>query len=788
MLRLPGTGVLFIEIYYIMKQLFYTVSYLKNAWGNNLIKIFTLTLGLTIGLVLFARIAFDLSYDKFLPEAENIYQVQTVYTTGVGSAEAKSSDYSFTFQPVAPTMPLEIPGAIAGTSLLESGERVIFNGEDRYSVKTIYADTMFFKTLPYKILSGSEMGLKTGGNVFLSESLAKRIFKGEDPIGKTLFNDKAHKETLTVVGTHLDFNLIYSIARNSRNSWDGGDGYRGYVRMQAGVDINAINEEAIPEMLARHMDRESMKKGGYAFDCYLKPITTLHTDNKETKLTLLVLSLLATLILVAVSLNYVMMSISSLATRARTMAIYKSNGASTGNIFMMNLSETVILILLSLVCTAMLVLVSGDLITELTGVTLGSLFSGRQLLVSLGLVFLVVLLSGVVPARIFSAIPVTQAFRFYNYSKRGWKQGLLGVQIACAAFMLTFLAIILFQYNKILNKDLGYHPDNIVYCDLDSIPSERQQMVRTELMRSPEIENITFASFLICNFFSGTPLIDPETQEALATLRFQFADSSYVSTLGLNLVQGSNIPSFMAEPTPALVNRKFLELLRWDDNAIGKVYKCKGLFDIVIAGVLDDFIVGSIFVPQTPVIIVGIGSDWNSLSINVRLREMSPESFSMLENRLRELLPEQDIVLTTYRDKIHESYRDTERFRNSVAVAAVFMLLITLMGLVGYVSDEIRRRSKEIAIRKVNGATAVDVLKLLLHNIIVIGTPAVIIGLIGTYLAGDKWLENFPEKISLNVFIFILGGLALLIVIGFCVVLRSWYVANENPVKSIKSE
>lgn len=796
MLRLPGTGVLFIEIYYIMKQLFYAVSYLKTAWGNNLIKVFTLTLGLTIGLVLFARIAFDLSYDKFLPEAENIYQVQTVYTTGVGSAEAKSNDYAFTFQPVAPTMPLEIPGAIAGTSLLESGERVIFEGEDRYSVKTIYADTMFFKTLPFKILSGSEMGLKTGGNVFLSESLAKRIFKGQDPIGKTLFNDKAHKGTLTVVGTfedvpensHLDFNLIYSIANNSRNSWNGGDGYKGYVRMQAGVDVKAINEQAIPDMLARHMDRAAMEKGGYAFDCYLKPLTTLHTDNKETKLTLLVLSLLATLILVAVSLNYVMMSISSLATRARTMAIYKSNGASSGNIFVMNLSETVILILISLVCTALLVLVSGGLITDLMGVTLGSLFAGRQLLVSLGLVFLVVLLSGAVPARIFSAIPVTQAFRFYNYSKRGWKQGLLGVQIACAAFMLTFLAIILLQYNKVLNKDLGYHPDNIVYCDLDSIPSVRQQMVRTELMRSPEIENITFASYLICNFFSGTPMIDPETQEALATLRFQFADSSYVSTLGLNLVQGSNIPSFMAEPTPALVNRKFLELLRWDDNAIGKVYKCPHLFDIVITGVLDDFIVGSIFVPQTPVIIVGIGSDWNSLSINVRLREMSPASFSMLENRLRELLPEQDIVLTTYRDKIHESYRDTERFRNSVAVAAVFMLLITLMGLVGYVSDEIRRRSKEIAIRKVNGATAVDVLRLLLGNIVRIGTPAVIIGLIGTYLAGDKWLENFPEKISLNVFIFILGGLALLIVIGFCVVLRSWYVANENPVKSIKSE
>ncbi|WP_455643536.1 ABC transporter permease [Parabacteroides sp.] len=780
-----------------MKQLFYTISYLKNAWGNNLIKVFTLTLGLAIGLILFARISFDLSYDKFLPDAENIYQVQMIYTTGVGTETSHSTEQCYSFQPIAPTMPLEIPGVVAGTSTTGNGERVIFEGENRYTVKAILADTMFFKTLPFKILSGDDMGLKTGGNVFLSESLSRRIFKGEDPIGKVLFNDKKQKSALTVVGTfedvpensHLDFDIIYSIANNSRNSWNGGDGYVGYVRLQANADLKEINEKAIPAMLERHMDREAMAKKGYSFDSYLKPVTTLHTDNKETKLTLLVLSILATLILVSVSLNYVMMSISSLATRARTMAIYKSNGASSGNIFMMNLSETVILILISLVCTALLILAGGNWITELTGITLGSLFAGRQLLVSLGLVLLVVLLSGVVPARIFSAIPVTQAFRFYNYSKRGWKQGLLGIQIACAAFMLMFLGIVLMQYNRILDKDMGYEPDNLVFCQLDSIPAVRQEMVRMELLRSPEIENITFTAQLVCGFFSGTPLIDPETQEALTTLRFEFADSCYVNTIGLNIAQGGNIPTSLGgDPLPALVNRRFLELLHWEEDPIGRTYTCKGLFDVVISGVLDDFIVGSIFTPQTPIVIVGIDGGWNSFYMNIRLQQMSPESFTRLENRLRELLPDQDIVLTTYRDKLHESYRDTERFRNSVVVAAVFMLLITLMGLVGYVSDEIRRRSKEIAIRKVNGATATDVLKLLLRNIIIIGLPAVMIGLAGTYLAGDKWLENFPEKISLNVFIFVLGGLALLAMIGFCVVLRSWYVANENPVKSIKSE
>lgn len=776
-----------------MKQLYYTICYLKKTWDNNIIKIFTLTLGLAIGLVLFARITFDLSYDKFLPEAEHIYQVQTVYTTGVGTENSNSQDYSNTFQPVAPTMPLEIPGVVAGTSILSGGEEVIFEGEDRYTVKTIYADTMFFKTLPFKILSGSEMGLKTGGNVFLSKSLAQRIFKGQDPIGKVMFDDKKRLSTLTVVGTfedvpencHLDFNVICSIANSSRNSWDGGDGYVGYARLQPGTDIKEINSTAIPAMLARHMDREAMKKGGYTFDCYLKPLTRLHTDNKETKQTLIVLSILASLILISVSLNYVMISISSLATRARTMAIYKSSGASSGNIFMMMISETLLLILISLACTVLFVLLFREQIASLTGVTLAALFSGRQLLIAFVLILVVFLLSGVIPARIFSSIPVTHVFRFYNNSKRGWKQGLLGLQIVSAVFMLTFLAVVLLQYHRMLDKSLGYEPDNLVYCQLDSIPYARQQMVKAELLRSPEIENITFSASLLCQFFSGTPLIDPRTNEALCTVRFDRVDSSYVKTLGLNVVEGRNLTNEMGEPAPVLVNKRLVDIMRWEDGPIGKKIDRLG---VVIVGVTDDYTVGSLLTKQTPVVLMGLPEEWGQLYMTIRLREMSPDLNTTLKNRLRELLPDEDIILTTYQDKIHESYRDTERFRGSVTVAAIFMLLITLMGLIGYVSDEIRRRSKEIAIRKVNGATAANVLILLLKNIAWIGIPSAVIGLLGAYVASSKWIEQFADRISLSIALYLSVGVALLAIISACVVIRSWYVANENPVKSIKLE
>ena len=776
-----------------MQQLHYVISYLKNTWGNNFVKVLTLTLGLSIGLVLFARIAFDLSYDRFWADAEHIYQVQTIYTTGFGSENAHTTDYSNTFQPVAPTMPLEIPGVVAGTSILRWGERVIFDGEDRYAVNCIYADTMFFQTLTIPILSGSEMGLKTDGNVFLSESLAKRIFKDEDPIGKVLFNDKRHSESLVVVGTfadvpensHIYFDIIYSIANYSRNTWQGGDGYTGYVRLHPDADLRQINEVAIPAMYARHVDVPAMEKAGSSFKFYLKPITELHTGNPETRQTLWVLSILATLILVAVSFNYVMISISSLANRARTMAIYKSVGASSGDLFVMSLAETVILMLLALALTAFVIYAGRGWILSLTGIGIASLFTGKQMMVSLGLVLVVVLLAGLLPARLFASIPVTHIFRISDQSRRGWKQGLLGIQILLSAFMLMFLLIIVLQYNKILDKNLGYDADKLVYCELDSVPYTRQQTIRAELSRLPDVESMTFSERLICEFYPGSGIRDPKTNIRVATCRFDLADTAFVRTLGLKVVVGENFPHERTHPCPALVNRRFIKVMGYENDPLGHEVK---EFGGIIVGVLEDFYVGSIFDEQTPVIYFVTRESTEHMYLTIRLHEISPDVLTQIENQLRTLLPDEDVVLRTYTDRIHLTYRDTERFRNSVAVASLFMLLITLLGLVGYVADEIRRRTKEIAIRKVNGATAGDILRLLLSHVMRLGVPAAVIGLMLAYVASVQWLEHFPEKTSLNLLLFVGGGIALLALITAAVVIRSWQVANENPVNQIKSE
>lgn len=778
----------------IKEELKFVFRSLFRGRNNGWVKVLTLTLGLSIGIVLFARIAFDLSYERFLPEVENLYQLQTRFTVGVGSDNPEVSDYGNTFRPVAPTMVEEIPGVVSGSSMINLGveEESIFREEHRYEVRPLYADSAFFKTLGIKVLVGDPDLLGMSDQIFLSRSVARRIFGEGKAVGEVLFSDKQHSYSYKVAGifedfpanSHLKFDMVYSIELYGDPDWNQGDGFTGYVRLQPGADVERINDELLPAMIARHADVESWRKRGHMFTPYLKPVTELHTGDPETRQTLAVLSILAVLILVAVSLNYVMLSISSLASRARTMAIHKCYGASVGNIFSMQFLETLLLVVVSTLLAAFVIVAGRDVITSLTGVPMSFFLTGQQVAISLGIVLFVVLLSGVLPAKIFAEVPVTQVFRFYRANKRGWRKGLLGVQIACATFMMVFLLIVLLQYDKMLGKDLGYRPENLVYCPLGETTKAERQKVHDELLRSTEVENVTYSGLLLPRFLNGTPLIDPTTKEAVATLRFMFVDANYLSTLGIPLRMGENISDELHSPRPALVNQRMLDALGWKDNPVGKTLPEVG---IVVEGVTDDYYVGSIFDQQNPVALLGITTDSLSYSyLTVRLREMNPEALANVESRLKELLPEQDIILQTYLGEIHKSYKDTKQFRNSVAVASVFMLLITLMGLLGYVADEIRRRGKEIAIRKVNGATAWDIERLLLRDIALVSLPAIVVALMGTFLAASRWLQHFPEQVALGFFLFFLSGVILFGVIAICVMLRGWGKANENPTVELK--
>ena len=668
-----------------MKGIYYAIRHLARRKRDSLVKVFALTSGIVAGMVLVAKIAFDLSYDRWIPGVENLYRIQSLYTTHVGTAEENTLDYSHTLQPVAPTAAAEIPGVEAGTSIYEAGERVVFISGERYEVKAIYADTSFFSTMRLPVLSGDTESLGVKGNVFLSESLAWAMFGDEDPSGRSIFTDKSMQEAKTVTGifrdipanSHLDFDIVFSPMEEVpwSGDWDRGDGFTGYVRLSPGADPGAV-DKALPEMMRRHMDMKLQSDMGYSFSAYIKPVKDLHTDDRETCQTLAVLGVFAFLLIVTVSLNYVLASVSSLDSRA--MDIFR-RGARDRNM---------------------------------------------------------------------------------------WKHVLLFIQVACSAAITGFLVIAVSQYRFMTGKDMGYDAGQLAYCSFDRVEQSGRQMIKDRLMQVPGIEGVTFSENIPTRKFYGMQLVDPGSGETVATCRYTFVDTDFIRTLGIALTEGSDIPGEMSDPSPALVNRRLTDALGWDGSPTGRVLPQNG---IVVSGVIGDFTMQSIFLEQDPVCLLPLPEGFRRLYLTIRFSEITPEALSGAESLLKRLSPENDIILRTYRDDIHESYRDTEHFRNSVLAAAAFMLLIVLAGLV-------------------NGASAADIQTMMLRNIGKICIPAVLAGLMLAAIAAFRWLQHFPEKIRPHFLLFLATGLVLAAVILACVSLCTFKAAAANPARHLRSE
>ena len=175
-------------------------------------------------------------------------------------------------------------------------------------------------------------------------------------------------------------------------------------------------------------------------------------------------------------------------------------------------------------------------------------------------------------------------------------------------------------------------------------------------------------------------------------------------------------------------------------------------------------------------------------TIHVRLKEPFAQNLRQLNKDVADAFSNQTIDFVSYEKKITDAYNSVRVFRNATLMAAITMFFVMLMGLIGYTTDEVRRRGKEIAIRKVNGAEASSILELLSKDVLVVALPAVVLGSFASWYINGIWMEQFAEQIPLSWIVYLLVIIANLVIILGCVLWKSWRIANENPVNSIKSE
>ena len=768
-----------------MKQLYYTIQTLLRGRGSNVIKVISLTLGLLVGILLFARVAFELNYDSYYSEPENLcITLRTGISDGI-KKEPNIDNYGKLAEAIRENFPDEVEDATVLD--LFSQSPLYHEGKKMEHVILATSKSHVFSTLGIKVLLGDVSQLDRVDVIFISRSLARRLFADANPIGKTINIEIDYPLTVQGVfedipeNTEFHFDGVYSFDTRSkqygseRGGWGYDSSYHCMVRFRHPDEREKV-EVRMPEMLKKYIHNYKGQSEEYSF---MTP-SQYHLQKPESRKIVMILSILGFAILLVAGMNNVLISVSSLAQRAKSVGIHKCNGASDGHIYRMFLYESALLILLSLLFVTVLLFTFKLEIEDLSGASLKALFTWQTLWVPILVSLVLFLVIGLFPGKLFAAIPVTQVFHRFTAHRFVWKRSLLFIQFTGIAFILGLLMVILLQYHQVMTRDMGYKVDNLAvgwspYREIDKMDGILRGL--------PIVEEFCNASTIIYGGYMGQPYTDAHGKEFMG--RIEFVDEHYVPVMGLQIIKGRNIQ----QDKEILINEEMVRQIGWTDSPIGKnLEDGKNNFGTIV-GVVKDYVVQSAYMPQAPVALMS-NLEWMNVlnKLNIILKEPFGENLAKINTLMKEAFPTVDIVFRSARQEIDKQYQEVRRFRNVVIIASIAILLIALMGLFGFVNDEIQRRSKEIAIRKVNGAEVPDILRLVSGNIFWTALSAVLVGIVFAYIVSNKWLEQFSDRVSVNGGHFLVVIIIILLLIMGSVIGRSWNVANENPVNSIKNE
>ena len=774
---------------------------------SNIIQILSLALGLAIGVVLIAKVCFELQYDKFYDDRDRVYSIMT----GCQRQNEDPMEANQVSGAVAPGFRECVPGVEVATRITPLFDNRNYYTEDKNKLTAdlILADTSFFDIFTRNVLAGDPHRiLGEWGKMMVSSSFAEKLGGVEKAIGQTLYNESLQNIKFTIEGVYEDFpqnssfgdvEMLLSMATYSKGStdnWLGNDRYRGWVKLAPGVDPKSLTE-AIHKMQEQNQPMEELEKVGLKLWYYLENAGNDHLSVSTNRNMVIMLSLVALILIAASVVNYVLNAISSVVKRAKEVGVRKCYGAQSGNIMWMLFKEAVLNMLLSGIIAAAIILAMQGWIDRLLGASLEGLFTPQAVLVAVLVCVVAFLVSAVIPAKVFMGIPVSTAFRNYKESKRKWKLVFLGVQFTFTVFLASVMIIFAKQYDTMLNDNLGYEYDNLLIVNMPGSKAEECFQVMDAVSELPVVQKSAVISDVPVAGSSGNNVYLPGDERELFNIADQYNYSEGAAEVfGIKFLEGREAVT----ANEVAVSRKFVEKMQefadWSEGAIGKgivlTEHSQTKEDIfTICGVYEDYKMGAVYFDDRPSIRFGaVRGDKNLYlgGVAIKMNELTPASIASVQEVVDEMLPDRGVEVIAYSDGMKEAFSDVKNINDAILLGGLFSLIISLIGLIGYIKDETQRRSAEMAVRKINGAVSSEIIGLFVFDVLKLAAVAVVLGNIAAYVVGDAVLERFAEKTALAPWIFIAGSAAVIFLITATVVINSLRISWANPVESLKSE
>ena len=800
------------------------------------INIVGLAVGLSVSILIILFVQHETSFDAAVPDSERVYRLNW---------ESNSSGARFAtyFNPLSPIIAEAFPGDVENLTRIVLTERLLNIGEDKQYQSIGFVDDNFFEMFPYNFDAGNPAtALDNINNAVLTRAAAKTLFPETSAIGQTFSLDGQHDFQVTAIiennksNSHHVSNIFVNMEMlptvwDDPTIWERNfsDQLYHYIKLSPGILASEFENTA-----QQYITDNINKDFGENSTTYLQPLNDIHFNtelqnemNVRDTITGLskphrqrsdatIFGFVAILSLIIATFNFINMQIAQTSNRVKEVGVRKVLGATRINFATQFIIESTVMAIIALIGSLVIVELFAPFFGSMLGVPLSAdmVYDTSFLLGLILIAVLVGFLSGLYPALFVSGVLPAKAIRgrvFDGIGSAKLRAGLVILQFSIAIGLMSATGIVNNQIDFALNKPLGYVPENVVTVHLNNDDARNAYMtMRDQLRNNPIIENVSAGSIIPTWDLSDGAAFSKEgaAPDFQVVTRLITASDGYFETLGMNMVAGRPLSDdFAGDRTPQfspenpqvaggmVLNETAARQAGWTnpEDAIGEQLYAAFSFggtdyriDTTIVGIAEDAHFSSVR-SEPASISFGLGDNQKVMIIKVKDGNIN-EATSLIDNVWRQHVSSYPIRRTFLEEDYASFYAVEGRvFRMFIGFAGITALIacIGLYGLASFIAD---RRTKEIGIRKVLGASTLNIVTMLSWELSKLVIVANVVAWPVAWILMDDWLAGFSYRIDMAITPYLIAGIVAFALAYATTSSRAWSAARTNPIYSLKSE
>ena len=785
--------------------------------GFTLLNITGLAAGLTCFIFIASWIQDELSYDTFNSKADRIVRVISKSTT-----PSETFYQAVTGAPLANALKTDFPEVENTVRFEQKGAIVKFGNNQSDEDGILLTDPSFFDVFDYRLLQGNaKTALNDPYTIILTESMAKKYFGNEDPVGKALliylYDSTGRGALYKVTGVmpdapknaHFTFNFLASFktletyAPEAAAEWDKNDFYT-YLLLRNKSDIKKIKAK-LPAFAERHTEKY-MQEANTHLDFSVQPLTSIHLNSHlryeiaptGSMENVYIFATIGIFILLIACINYMNLATARASERAKETGVKKVLGAQKMQLIFQHVGEASAVTFTSFLAALLLAAIFQPVFKELSGKEFLLFHSPGLLLLLFAITLVLGILSGIYPAFLITAYKPAEVLKGKLISTSGGiqlRKSLVVLQFTITIILIAGILVINSQLSYIQHKDLGYKKDALLTLKTNGNTDviENYEAFKNAVLSKPLVTGITTSNAILAGGLGnrGVTTVSGNGDRITSILYNLKADENYINVYGMRMVAGRNFyTNIIADSTSYIINEAAVKSFGWknEEDAINKPFSATGKEGRIV-GVVKDFHFNSLHQQVEPLVIMPRLPDQRFSQISVRIAMNDPKkAIEWIEDNWKKNFPGALLEYGFMDKKLNDQYLAENRFSKFFLYFSILSLIIACLGLFGLTAFTVRQRVKEIGIRKVLGASVSNIAAMLSTDFLKLVFVSAIIAVPVAWYVMNKWLQDFAYRVNISWWMFALAGIITMCIALLTISFQSIKAAIANPVKSLRTE